>query len=143
MSHSGLLDVAKLGLRGEVLRVLLAVLGTLDFGNVVQVSQAELGRAIGMRSQSVNRAWRDLVQHDLLRHLEMPGPLGLQLVWVVSPLLAWRGEAKHHGQAIREWQSGVGVPNAPRSAAGAADREGALPLARPMVAPTPTRAISQ
>jgi hypothetical protein len=88
----------------------MGIVGSLGFDNMVEVGQAELGRAIGMRSTSVNRAWKVLVACDYLRELEVQGPLGLRRVWVVNPHLVWRGEAKLHAQAMREWAAGVGVP---------------------------------
>ena len=107
MSDTVMLRLGSVGkLRGEAYRVLFGVLGTLEFENRVGVSQAELARLLGMRPQVVNRAWQVLVEQDLLRRVSLVGPGGVpRQVWFVSPLLAWKGEAKMHGQAVRDWEA--------------------------------------
>jgi hypothetical protein len=111
----GMVNMAKLAadtrLGVQAHRVLLVVLANTGYGNEVTCSQAEIARALGMPAQNVNRAWRQLVACGVLRELDVQvGTVGLRKAWVVSPEVAWRGEAKLHKLALREWAAGVGVP---------------------------------
>lgn len=51
---------------GEMLRVLLVVLATLETSSSSPVSQAEIGELLGMKRQNVNQAINRLVRKGIL-----------------------------------------------------------------------------
>ena len=78
--------------------VLMALLQRLDFQNLILVSQAELGRELGMQRQNVNAAIRKLVRLGAI----IEGPkVGQNRTYRLNPTFGWKGSSKNHHKALR------------------------------------------
>jgi len=108
MGTNPLVDLAKLGLGAQTYSVALAVLGTVGWGNEITLSQADVARVLGLVPQNVNRAWKELERHGIVRRGTIErAPAPPKAAWFLNPHLAWKGEAKRHRQAMNEWDAGV------------------------------------
>ena len=85
-----------LGLEG--FSVLMALLQKLDFQNLILVSQAELGRELGMHRQHVNAAIKKLAAMGAI----LEGPkVGQSRTYRLDPTFGWKGSSKNHHKALR------------------------------------------
>jgi len=85
-----------LGLEG--FSVLMALLQRLDFQNLILVSQADLGRELGMHRQHVNAAIKKLVRLGAI----VEGPkVGQNRTYRLNPTFGWKGSSKNHHKALR------------------------------------------
>jgi basic membrane lipoprotein Med (substrate-binding protein (PBP1-ABC) superfamily) len=97
MAQNAMQQLAKANLGSEAMRVLLMLLGRLDFENQLVVSQAELGRTLEMKASSVSRAVARLVQEGAL----LAGPrVGINRTYTLNPQYGWKGSAKGHQDAL-------------------------------------------
>ena len=77
-----------LGLEG--FSVLMALLQKLDFQNLILVSQAELGRELGMHRQHVNAAIKKLAAMGAI----LEGPkVGQSRTYRLDPTFGWKGSS--------------------------------------------------
>ena len=58
--QKGFEKLAKSDLNGEAFKVLMLIMGRMDFENVVTISQKEIGNALAMKKQNVSRAMHSL-----------------------------------------------------------------------------------
>jgi predicted transcriptional regulator len=81
----------------EGLAVFLVLVGSMGFENHVVISQAELGRRLGMHRQSVQKAIKRLIEMGVLSE----GPkVGQNRSYQLNPSLAWKGSAENHKKAL-------------------------------------------
>ena len=81
----------------QALRVLFAMMQSLDWENRVQCSQKDLGLSLGMSSQEVSKASRLLAECGFIERIEN------RRGWYrVSPRLCWRGSVKNLEAALRD-----------------------------------------
>jgi len=86
----------ELGLEG--FSVLMALLQRLDFQNLILVSQADLGRELGMHRQHVNAAIKKLVRLGAI----IEGPkVNQNRTYRLNPSFGWKGSTKNHQEALR------------------------------------------
>lgn len=119
MSQRALMEMARSGLGQEATRVALALLSLVDYENYLSVSQAELGRVLGLRPQNVNRAFARLLAEGFL----LPGPkLAGRGTYALNPAYGWKGSSKGHHAAMAARikasglavvQGGAGTPSDP------------------------------
>ncbi len=82
----------------EDYRVLMMLLGRLDFENFIQLSQTELAEALGMKKPNVSRSIKRLLSLGVL----LEGPkIGRSKTYRLNPNYGWRGSPKSHQKAIR------------------------------------------
>lgn len=88
-------ELAQKPLGGEATKVLLLILGEMDYGNLVKTPQVEMARKLGIRKQNVSRAIRVLVKEKVLveERLHDTGKRQLKL----NHMYAWKGKLKHLG----------------------------------------------
>ena len=86
-------------LRGESLRVLLALLGRLDFENYLNISQRELADELRVRQPSIARAMRQLRERGIV--LEGPASEGNRRTYRLSSSLGWKGRVRSLEEARR------------------------------------------
>jgi hypothetical protein len=101
MPQGPLMELAKarrsLGVDGY--SVLLGLTGKIDFENLIIISQAELGRELGMCSQNVQRAIKKLIEMEIM----FEGPrVGIHRSYRWNPNYGWKGSAKNHRKALDE-----------------------------------------
>jgi len=84
---------------GEELRVLLKILGRLDFNNLLVLNQADLARQMNLHRQAVQRGIRRLVA----RKVVLEGPrIGVSRSYRLNPRFGWKGSAKGHVVALND-----------------------------------------
>lgn len=85
-------------LRGDDLRVLLALLGRLDFENLIQIEQTAIAEKLGMQKQHFSRSIKRLIAQGCL----LQGPkIGRSRTYRLNPAYGWRGSGKEHQKALR------------------------------------------
>jgi predicted transcriptional regulator len=90
--------LASSDLRGDDLRVLLALLGRLDFENLIQIEQTAIAKRLGMKQPHVSRSIKRLIATGCL----LEGPkIGRSRTYRLNPAYGWRGSAKNHQKALR------------------------------------------
>ena len=84
---------------GEDYRVLLHLVGCLEWDNWVRVSQTQVAQELGMSRQSVWRALRRMVQYEILQ----PGPkLGHLPTYRLNPAIGYFGPLARRRQERRQ-----------------------------------------
>ncbi|RKP43776.1 MarR family transcriptional regulator [Cohnella endophytica] len=90
--QEGFLHLAKLGLTGEQLSVLMYVFGKLDFENWLRIGQQEIADELGMKKPNVSRAMKVLVEKRIIHK----GPkVGTSLTYRLDPGFGLKGRAKN------------------------------------------------
>lgn len=98
MAQNALDMLATSDLRGDDLRVLLALLGRLDFENLIQLEQAAIAKRLGMQRQNISRSIKRLVTLGAL----LEGPkIGRSHTYRLNPNYGWKGSSKNHHKALR------------------------------------------
>jgi hypothetical protein len=75
----------------EPYRVLMLLLGKLDFQNWIHVSQNEIARELGMRQPNVSRALKLLIEKNILLRHQSGKLSGYRL----NPYYGWKGKTQH------------------------------------------------
>lgn len=88
-------ELALKPLRGEATKVLLLILGEMDYSNLVKTPQVEMARKLGIKKQNVSRAIRVLVKEKVLLE-EKPHEKGKRQL-KLNHMYAWKGKLKHLG----------------------------------------------
>lgn len=90
--QEGLIWLAKQDLTGEQMRVLMFVMGKLDFENWLRLSQAEIAKELGMKRPHVSRAINKLVEKGIIHK----GPkVGTSWTYRLDPNFGWKGRMKN------------------------------------------------
>jgi len=106
MSQDDALDALMQLRRVDDFRVLMAFLKRLDYDNLIQTSQTEIGRELKMDRAQVNRAVKRLVEAGAI----LEGPrVGLSCSYRLNPHFGWKGSAKSHHKALEERMRSLGV----------------------------------
>jgi phage replication O-like protein O len=85
------------GAEFRVLHILFSIMG---YEGSVQISQADIGKMIGMKQQSVSTAIKTLIEVDILRSEGKPGQTA---TYVINPYYGSRGKASNVVQMQRAW----------------------------------------
>lgn len=96
-------------------RVLWALLGKLDFENLIQISQSEIASDLSMAKANVSRSIKALRERGVL----LQGPkIGRSSTYRLNPDMGWKGSAKTHNQALQDRmkQSNMRVVTSPEDA---------------------------
>jgi hypothetical protein len=98
MAQSALDLLAESDLRGDDLRVLLSLLGRLDFENLIQIEQTAIAERLTMQRSNVARSIKRLIATGCL----LEGPkIGRSRTYKLNPAYGWKGSGKSHQQALR------------------------------------------
>jgi len=90
--QEGFIHLAKLGLRGQEMQVLMLVMGKLDFENWIRVSQTEIAQELDLNRSVVSRAIKRLVEEGILHK----GPkVGTSSTYRLDPGFGVKGRAKN------------------------------------------------
>ena len=124
MAQEPLMKLAQADLGKEAMRVLFAVLSTLDYENWISINQAELGRQLGIKPSNMSRAVARLVTEGVL----LAGPkVQAKGTYRLNPRYGWKGSAKGHHEALLERMKARGM-----SVVGEDDAPPADTLTRPL-----------
>ena len=105
MAQNALDMLATSNLRGDDLRVLLALLGRLDFENLIQLEQADIAERLGMQRPHVNRSIKRLVTLGAL--LESP-KIGRSRTYKLNPVYGLEGERQRASEGPTDRREGQG-----------------------------------
>ena len=124
MAQEPLMKLAQADLGKEAMRVLFAVLASLDYENWISINQAELGRQLGIKPSNMSRAVARLVTEGVL----LAGPkVQAKGTYRLNPRYGWKGSAKGHHEALLERMKARGM-----SVVGEDDAPPADTLTRPL-----------
>jgi len=99
--QEGFTYLAKLNLPQEQMRVLMLMMGKLDFENWIRISQADLAKELGMKRPNVSKAIKMLVEKGIIHK----GPkVGTSWTYRLDPNFGWKGRAKNKKAAERAIQ---------------------------------------
>jgi hypothetical protein len=85
---------------GAEYRVLHTLFGMMGYEGSVQISQADIGKVIGMKQQGVSKAIKTLIEVDILRSEGKPGQTA---TYILNPYYGSRGKASNVVQMQRAW----------------------------------------
>jgi hypothetical protein len=106
MSQNAMVELAKADLGQRDWRVLAVVLGKLDFENYLLLSQADIGKEIGLQAPHVSAAIKRLVGLGVL----VKGPkAGRSSTFRLNPYYGWKGSASNHKAALRDRMKASGL----------------------------------
>lgn len=106
MAQPALTALAKSNLGQQDLRVLMLVLGQLDFENYILLNQADISREIDMHRTDVNKALKRLQELGVL----LRGPTaGRSSTFRLNPSFGWKGSATNHQKALQERMKAAGL----------------------------------
>jgi DNA-binding MarR family transcriptional regulator len=91
--------LSEMSLTGTELRVVLALVGMMDFGNWIRKSQADIAARMGMAPSNLSSTLRTLVDRGLIAKLDDPEDKGRSALRI-NLHLAWKGNAKAWTAAI-------------------------------------------
>lgn len=63
---SGAVEISKMRLRGETMRVLFYLLGNCSYGNIINIPQKEIAEALEIKRPSVSAAIKELLDNNIL-----------------------------------------------------------------------------
>jgi predicted transcriptional regulator len=88
--QEGFVHIAKLGLKGQELQILLFIMGKLDFENWIRVSQAEISKELNIARPHISSAIKKLVEFGILHK----GPkVGTSYTYRLDPDFGYKGRA--------------------------------------------------
>jgi hypothetical protein len=96
--QEGFIHLAKLGLKGQELQILMYVFGKLDFENWIRISQTEISNELGIARPHISAAFKTFVNQGILHK----GPkVGTSWTYRLDPSFGVKGRAKNQ-KKIRE-----------------------------------------
>jgi DNA-binding transcriptional ArsR family regulator len=100
--QEGFAHLARLGLTGEQLNVLMHLFSKLDFENWLRVAQQDIADDLGMKKPNVSRAMKVLVEKKILHK----GPkVGTSLTYRLDPNFGVKGRAKNEKTIRKDIQN--------------------------------------
>ncbi len=94
-------------LNGTDLRILMTILGNLDYDNKLILSHAKLGQQIGIKQQEVTKSFKKLLNKGYIEVIES---IGRQNVYMFNPSIAFKSRAKNHKELKQAWDKQI-LPN--------------------------------
>lgn len=102
MYQQALKTLAKWNLPNEQYRVMLSLLGEVDFDNYLTVSQSKIANELGMRQSNVVRAIKGLSDRNII----VEGPrAGLNKTYRLNPYIAHKG--KNRNETIIDFEDAM------------------------------------
>lgn len=86
-------------IRGETYRVFMYVLSHIDYENRILVTQMDVVKGIGMKQQSVNRAFKQLTQKGILLEGKKYGTVK---TYYLNIDYGWKGSARNLKKKAKE-----------------------------------------
>lgn len=80
------------GIKLQEMRVLLYIMGKLDFENYINISQKQVAEALGMKKQNVSAVFKTLEKYGIIHK----GPkVGLSWTYRLDPNFGYKGKARN------------------------------------------------
>ena len=91
--QEGFLHLAQLDLTGEQLRVLLYIMGKLDFENYICLTQKSVSEALNLHKSNVSKAFKVLAEKGIIHE----GPkVGRIKTYRLDPSFGYKGRSKNY-----------------------------------------------
>lgn len=86
---------------GTDFRVLLVILGCLDYDNCLKTSMADIARLTGWKSQNISRSLKKLVNKEIFLKY---GACGRVNYYKLNPLIGLKARASNYKRIANEWE---------------------------------------
>ncbi len=96
---------------GTDFRVLLAIIGNLDYDNIINISQKQLGEKLSIGQADISKSLKKLINKG---YLQIINKIGRQNIYQFNPHIAFRSRAKNYKDLCRTWQQET-APNTQHS----------------------------
>ena len=91
-------------LNGTDLRILMTILGNLDYDNKLMLSHTKLGQQIGIKQQEVTKSFKKLLNKG---YIEVVETIGRQNIYMFNPSIAFKSRAKNHNELKQAWDKEI------------------------------------
>ena len=91
-------------LNGTDLRILMTILGNLDYDNKLMLSHTKLGQQIGIKQQEVTKSFKKLLNKG---YIEVVETIGRQNIYMFNPTVAFKSRAKNHKELKQAWDKEI------------------------------------
>ncbi len=91
-------------LNGTDLRILMTILGNLDYDNKLMLSHTKLGQQIGIKQQEVTKSFKKLLNKG---YIEVVETIGRQNIYMFNPTVAFKSRAKNHKELKQAWDKQI------------------------------------
>ncbi len=92
---------------GTDFRVLLAIIGNLEYDNKINISQRQLGKELNIKRPEVTKSIGKLISKG---YLQVVDTAGRQNIYQFNPHIAFRSRAKNYKDLCRAWNKAT-LPN--------------------------------
>lgn len=92
MNLVGELKLAQMDLHGKTQNVLRVMLSRLKYGNVLQITQIEIAKLLGMQRSGVGRAIKCLIANNVIKVADKKGNCNM---YEFNPEFGFRGDRRH------------------------------------------------
>jgi predicted DNA-binding transcriptional regulator len=104
--QEGFIHLAKLGLKGQEMQILMYTMGRLDFENWIRISQTEISQELNIARPHISAAFKKFVEHGILHK----GPkVGTSWTYRLDPSFGVKGRAKNQKKIRDEIHSHLSV----------------------------------
>ena len=116
-SHTRLFSDEALGLAvdkdlsGTDFRVLLAIIGNLGYENILNISQQELEKQLGISQANISKSIKKLISKDYLQVIDK---IGRRNIYMVNPNVVFKSRAKNLKELKHAWDKET-IPNTQKS----------------------------
>lgn len=90
-------DIAKMGLTGEQLSVLMLLMAKTDFENYINITQEEMAAELSICRQNVTRAINVLVKKSLIKKMKK----GTSNYYLFNPEIIYKGKSNNYGNVYQ------------------------------------------
>ena len=90
-------EIAKMGLSGEQMSVLMLLMAKTDFENYIHVTQDEMAKELDLKRPNVTRAVNALVNHNLIKKLKK----GSSNYYLFNPEVIYKGQSRNYGNVYQ------------------------------------------
>ena len=87
------IEIAKYGLSGEQLSILMYLIGKADFENYVNVGLKEIEEDLNIRKQNSSKSIKKLVDKKIIKKMKK----GNSNFYLFNPEIVYRGQSKNYG----------------------------------------------
>ena len=91
--QNSFIEIAKYGLGGEQLNILMYLIGKTDFENYVKVTLQEIENEIHIKKQNSSRAIKTLAEKKIIKKMKK----GNSNFYLFNPEIVYRGQSKNYG----------------------------------------------
>ncbi len=90
-------EIAKMGLSGEQMSVLMLLMAKTDFENYIHITQDEMAKELDLKRPNVTRAVNTLVNHNLIKKLKK----GSSNYYLFNPEVIYKGQSRNYGNVYQ------------------------------------------